>query len=79
MLENFLKKIKVLQVVSNEERHRNGLDRLGRGFFEAQRFNPYNPLSYFVVLIMYIIILIVFGLNGLFGKSKTSKNPFKWD
>ena len=69
-------KLGILQVVSNEQRHKNGLKRLGKGYFEAYRLNPFNPLSYAVVIIAIPIILIMYGFVGFYEKAI---NPFKWD
>ena len=73
-----LKFLKIIQTVSNEERHKNGLKRLGRGFFEAHRLNPYNPLSYIVIVLIPIVGILMFGFVG-FWKEVYIKNPFKWD
>ena len=53
MRNNILKRIWVLQEVSNKNR----LPTLGKGFSIARRFNPYNPLSY--------IVIIKIRLNGI--------------
>lgn len=68
----------ILQVVSNEERHKKGLKRLGKGHFKAYRFNPYNPLSYLALIIILIVGVLIFGFVG-FWKETDGANPFKWD
>lgn len=73
-MRKFLKKIWVLQEVSNKNRN----PKLGRGFFTARRLNPYNPLSYIVLIGAIIIGFIMFGVVG-FWKETDIKNPFKWD
>ena len=75
-MKDILKFLKIVQVVSNEERHKNGLKRLGKGFFNAYRLNPYNPLSYIFFIILIPIIFLMYGVLGLFEKVS---NPFKWD
>lgn len=70
--------LQILQTVSNEERHKKGLKRLGRGYFEAHRFNPYNPLSYIALLIIIVIGILMFGFVG-FWKETDTINPFKWN
>lgn len=75
-MNNILKFLKILQVVSNEERHKNGLKRLGKGYFKAYRLNPYNPLSYVFFIISIPIIFLMYGVLGLFEQVS---NPFKWD
>ena len=67
-----------MQIVSNEERHKQGLKRLGRGYFEANRFNPYNPLSYIALTMIVIIGVLMFGFIG-FLKEIRNINPFRWD
>ena len=76
--KKILKYLKILQTVSNEQRHKQGLKRLGRGFFEAHRFNPYNPLSYIAIIIILIVGILMFGFVG-FWKETTTINPFMWD
>ena len=73
-----LKYLKVVQVVSNEQRHKQGLKRLGSGYFNAHRFNPYNPISYIVLVIILIAGIIAFGFIG-FWKETDLRNPFKWN
>ncbi len=73
-----LKYLKIIQTISNEERHKNGLKRLGRGYFEAHRLNPYNPLSYITVVFALVIGILMFGFYG-FWKEADTRNPFKWD
>jgi len=78
---NFIKTfkyLKIVQEVSNEERHKQGLKRLGRGHFEAHRFNPYNPLSYITIIFVLIVGISMFGFIG-FWKEISNPNPFKWD
>jgi hypothetical protein len=73
-----LKYLKIVQTVSNEQRHKQGLKRLGRGYFEAHRLNPYNPLSYISLIAILIIGIIMFGFVG-FWKQVDMYNPFKWN
>jgi hypothetical protein len=75
-MKKILRLIKIVQVVSNEQRHKDGLKRLGKGYFNAYRLNPYNPLSYIVVIVAIPIIILMYGFMGLFEKAI---NPFKWD
>ena len=49
MVKKIFKALYIVQEVSNEQRHKQGLKRLGKGYFKAYRFNPYNPLSYIVL------------------------------
>jgi len=74
-----LKYLHILQEVSNEERHEQGLKRLGRGYFKSQRFNPYNPLSYIALIFILVAGILMFGLVGLFKETTSSSNPFMWD
>ena len=73
-MRKFLKKIKVLQEVSNKNR----TVKLGRGFNNAHRLNPYNPLSYITAFLCVIIGLFLFGVVG-FWKETDTRNPFIWD
>ena len=76
MLQKLLIRLKIVQIVDNEERNKNGLKRLGRGYFEAYRLNPYNPLSYIIVLFSIPILILMYGFVGVFEKIF---NPFIWD
>lgn len=69
-----LKFLFVIQEVSNNNRK----PFLGRGFKTAVRFNPYNPLSYFVLILVSVVGIIMFGIVG-FWKEIDFKNPFKWN
>lgn len=72
----FFIRLKIIQVVSNEQRHKDGLKRLGKGYFEAYRLNPFNPLSYILIMIAIPVIIAMYGFVGTFEKSI---NPFQWD
>lgn len=78
MIRKTLKFLQIVQTVSNEERHAKGLKKLGRGFVQAHRFNPYNPLSYITLVSILIVGILMFGFVG-FWKETTLYNPFKWD
>ena len=52
-MRKLLKKLYIVQEVSNELRHEQGLPRLGKGYFNAYRFNPYNPLSYIALILIF--------------------------
>ena len=75
-MRTLLKKLKVVQEVSNEERHKAGLKRLGQGYFQAYRLNPFNPLSYILVVITIPVIIAMYGFVGAYEKAT---NPFKWN
>lgn len=82
-MKSFIKKMLtkylfVIQEVDNEQRNKQGLKRLGRGYLKAYRFNPYNPLSYLAVVLIFILGIVMFGFVG-FWKEIDSKNPFEWD
>jgi hypothetical protein len=77
-MRKLLKRLLIIQEISNEERYKQGLERLGRGFFEARRLNPFNPLSYITVVVAIIVGIVMFGFVGVW-KEMDLKNPFKWD
>jgi hypothetical protein len=74
---NFRKLLKFLYIIQ-EVSNRNRNPKLGRGFNNAVRFNPYNPLSYITIIIIFIVGIIMFGLVG-FWKEVELINPFKWN
>ena len=78
MFRKALKYLLIVQEVDNEQRNKQGLKRLGRGYFKAYRFNPYNPLSYIALIIILIVGILMFGFYG-FWKETTTLNPFRWD
>lgn len=69
-----LKRLFIIQEVSNKNRS----PKLGRGYSEAIRFNPYNPLSYFALIVIIVVGIVMFGVVG-FWRESDCKNPFKWD
>ena len=46
-------------------------------FRESRRLNPFNPLTYLVIVGAIISGLIMFGLVG-FWEQVDLRNPFKW-
>ena len=68
---NTLKFLNIVQEYDNKVGNKKG-----RGFFKAYRMNPYNPLSYVLIVISVPILFLLFGIVGLY---KEAKNPFKWD
>ena len=42
-----------------------------------RRINPYNPLSYAVLIIIIFVGFILYGVVG-FWKETDKSNPFKW-
>ena len=74
-MKELLIKLKIIHVVSNEERRKAGIKILGKGYFKAYRFNPFNPLSYVLI----IIIPVIFLMHGFVGVFKKVINPFQWN
>lgn len=72
-MNKFLKSIRVIQEVSNKGRE----PKLGQGYFKAYRINPYNPLSYLTIIILFIVGIIMFGVYGFW--KEVNRNPFKWN
>lgn len=72
-MRKLLKRLFIIQEVSNKNRN----PKLGRGFFTARRINPYNPLSYVALVVIFIVGILMFGFVG-FWKEAEIKNPFKW-
>lgn len=71
-MKNFLKYIYVLQEIPNKDK------KLGKGYSTAIRLNPYNPLSYFAIIIAFVLAILMFGFVG-FWKEFDLMNPFKWN
>jgi hypothetical protein len=66
-MRKFLKSISVIQ----ERTHK---DALGCKHTK-RRVNPYNPLSYIVIVLILVIALFWIGVVGI---KDNSYNPFKW-
>lgn len=75
-MRKLLVKLKIVQIVSNEERNSIGLKRLGKGYMKAYRLNPFNPICYIIALIGTLISLLMYGFVGLYERFE---NPFKWN
>lgn len=74
-MRKILLALKVIQIEDNEARNKNGLKRLGKGFFKAYRLNPFNPISYAIVICSIPILLLMYGFVGLYERAV---NPFLW-
>jgi hypothetical protein len=46
--------------------------------YEKHRLNPYNPLSYLLLVIVFISGIVCFGVVG-FWREVDLKNPFKYN
>lgn len=75
-MRKILVALKIVQIVDNEKRNKQGLKRIGKGYFMAYRLNPFNPLCYIIIIISIPILLLMYGFVGLFEKAV---NPFQWD
>ncbi len=73
MIRKILKKLLILQTVSNKGRK----TKLGKGFSQAYRLNPYNPLSYLLAICVYVGGVVLFGFIGI--REQVDGNPFKWN
>ena len=74
MFKKILKFLLILQEVSNKSRN----PKLGRGFLTAYRFNPYNPLSYIALVVIFVVGILMFGVVGFWREAELT-NPFKWN
>ena len=77
-MKKILKNLYIVQEISNKKREIDGLPSLGKGYFKAYRFNPYNPLSYVALIIIFFVGIIMFGFYG-FWREIDMQNPFKWN
>ncbi len=46
-------------------------------YYNKKRLNPYNPLSYLIIILVFIIGILMFGFVG-FWAHIDFKNPFVW-
>ncbi len=56
---------------------RSIIDPLGRRQTQ-RRLNPFNPLTYLVILVSLIVGLVLFGLVGLKDEVNWDELKFKW-
>lgn len=73
-MRKFLKIVNILQVRSNRGR----AIKLGRGFDEAYRLNPWHPGTYILIPSIFVIGIVMFGVVG-FWEEADLVNPFKWN
>lgn len=73
-MEDLLTKFFILQKVSNKGRD----IKLGRGYNNAYRLNPYNPFAYLFLVLYLIFGFLAYGVVGFPEKIK-GHNPFTWD
>jgi len=69
--------LKIVQIVSNDERDLQGLKRLGEGYSKAHRLNPFNPLAYIFMIATIPFVISFFVLKELIDL-KEIINVFKW-
>ena len=72
-MRKLLKKIYVIQEVSSKSKDRY----LVGNNIKFVRINPYNPLSYIFLTMLFLFGIIAFGVYG-FWKEADLSNPFKW-
>lgn len=48
------------------------------GFVKQERFNPYNPLTYLTIAIVFVIFLFSEGIKGFSKRSFVTSEDFKW-
>ncbi len=75
-MKKLLIKLYIVQVFQN--RGRKESEYKGKGYFNAYRINPWNPLSYPTIIIFFIVGIIMFGVVGFWREVDTA-NPFKWN
>ena len=75
-MKNILLALKITQKVDNEARHASGLERIGKGYWEATRYNPYNPLTYLFLSCVILVAIIAYGIVGF---REVITNPFRWE
>ena len=75
-MQKILIALKIVQIIDNEKRNKQGLKRMGKGYFKAYRLNPFNPFCYLIIIISIPKLLFMYGFIGLFKKAI---NPFQWN
>jgi len=65
-LSEMRKLLKTLRIIQQKDDDTN-----------KSRLNPYNPLSYITLVLIFIVGIFMFGFIG-FWNEVDSTNPFKW-
>lgn len=73
-----IRKILIFVFIIQEFDNRGVKNYKGKGYQKAYRLNPYNPLSYIAIPIIFLVVLIMFGIVG-WTKEVDLENPFKWN
>jgi preprotein translocase subunit SecF len=68
-MKNWLRIIRVVQV----REYKNALGST----YRKHRLNKWNPLTYIVLILGFILGVIMFGFKGVW-REIDFKNPFKW-
>jgi hypothetical protein len=53
------------------------LAKNGKRIRKVHRINPFNPLTYPTLIIIFIIGVLMFGFVGIWNEMDL-RNPFKW-
>lgn len=72
-----MRNLLIFLFIIQKKDNRNREIKLGKGGMFSYRFNPFNPLSYIVILLILIFGILAFGIIG-FTKEIDLVNPFKW-
>ena len=70
MMRKFLKLLIVIQ-------EKQKLNPLNYNYHTVRRINPFNPLSYLTIVLVFLIGIILFGFVGIW-KEIDLRNPFKY-
>lgn len=73
-----MKKILKFLFIIQEFDNRGAQNYKGKGYQKAYRLNPYNPLSYVAIPIIFLIAIVLYGVVG-FNKEVDLSNPFRWN
>lgn len=69
------KLLKLIWVIQERENHKV-YSNLNCRYIE-KRMNPFNPLTYISILIIFLVGLLMFGVIG-FWSEVDLRNPFRW-
>ena len=65
--------LKLLLVIQEKQKH----NPLGHHHYTLIRVNPFNPISYLAIVLIFLIGIILFGFVGIW-KEIDLRNPFKY-
>lgn len=49
------------------------------GYYVYRRLNPWNPLTYLAILIMFVLVIVLYGVIGFYKEMSNTIKELKWN